>query len=452
MQNKSLDYISLIGIHIGIAFGVFIFPFLSKIYLILIFFLGLIYVVKKQNKNNEILIVAGYIVGAEVFIRVTGGALLYEFSKYGVILFCFIGMFYSGFSKNAIPYWVYLLLLIPGILIAAFVLNTSTEDRKIISFTMSGPVCLGICALYTYQRKIHINTLNNILLAIALPIITLTTYLILYNPSVRDVVTGTDSNTQTSGGFGPNQVSTVLGLGVFILISRVILQSKTKFLLILNFILAVIIAFRGVVTFSRGGILTTIVMLIAITINLYYLSNFKSRVKLNYLIVFVIFSSITIWLYSSVQTNGLIEKRYSNKDAAGRVKESRLSGREELIGTELKAFYENPILGVGVGKSIEIREEETGINSASHNEITRLLAEHGSLGILMLLILFFTPIFLFFDNKQNIFMFPFLVFWLLTINHAAMRIAAPAFVYALSLLKVYINEPAKSKPEEEKIS
>jgi hypothetical protein len=29
-----------------------------------------------------------------------------------------------------------------------------------------------------------------------------------------------------------------------------------------------------------------------------------------------------------------------------------------------------------------------------------------------------------------------MAFWLLTINHAAMRIAAPAFVYALALLKI----------------
>jgi hypothetical protein len=28
----------------------------------------------------------------------------------------------------------------------------------------------------------------------------------------------------------------------------------------------------------------------------------------------------------------------------------------------------------------------------------------------------------------------------MTINHAAMRIAAPAFVYSLSLLKVYMDE------------
>jgi hypothetical protein len=68
------------------------------------------------------------------------------------------------------------------------------------------------------------------------------------------------------------------------------------------------------------------------------------------------------------------------------------------------------------------------------------MGEHGALGILMLVILFSTPIFLYLDNKQHLFLFCFLFFWLLTINHAAMRTAAPAFVYALSLLKVRFDD------------
>jgi hypothetical protein len=68
------------------------------------------------------------------------------------------------------------------------------------------------------------------------------------------------------------------------------------------------------------------------------------------------------------------------------------------------------------------------------------MSEHGALGILALLVLFITPMILYLDNKQNIYIFCFLFFWLLTINHAAMRIAAPAFVYSLALLKVQFNE------------
>lgn len=447
MQNKTLNYFSIIGIHALIAIVVFIFPFLSKIYTLLILAVGIIYIVKTQNRNNEVLLVAAYITGSEVFLRSTDGVPIYEFSKYGVILVIMIGMFYSGFSKNAIPYWTYLLLLIPSVIIAMFVLDVNTEDRKIISFTISGPVCLGIASLYTYQRKVSFAQMNNILLAMALPIVSQTMFLVLYNPSVRDVVTGTDSNGKTSGGFGPNQVATILGLGIFIFLSRAILQSKKPILLLVNMLICIIISFRAVVTFSRGGVVTAVVMILLLLAGVYFRYNSRARIKLNYFIVVVVLAGSFIWSYSLLQTNGLIGNRYANQDAAGRVKESKFSGREELIGTELKAFYESPFFGVGVGKSIEIRKEETGIDAASHNEITRLLAEHGSLGILMLLILFITPIVLHLDNKENFFMFPILCFWLLTINHAAMRIAAPAFVYSLSLLKVYIIDPVRIPKE-----
>ncbi len=98
--------------------------------------------------------------------------------------------------------------------------------------------------------------------------------------------------------------------------------------------------------------------------------------------------------------------------------------------------FDNPILGVGVGKNKELRASQTGIVSASHNEITRMLAEHGFLGILCLLILLITPLYSYLIDRKNLFALSFFAFWLLTINHAAMRLAAPAMVYALSLLEL----------------
>jgi O-antigen ligase len=103
-------------------------------------------------------------------------------------------------------------------------------------------------------------------------------------------------------------------------------------------------------------------------------------------------------------------------------------------------FLDNPIKGVGVGVNKQYREELTGIESATHNEVSRMLAEHGIFGVINLLILLITPFFLYLNNKSNIFLLSFYFFWLLTINHAAMRIAAPAFIYALSLLKVSFDE------------
>ncbi len=443
MKKEDLVYFQIILFHAVLGFLVYLFPFISKIYGYAIFIVGVIYVIKNQNKQNEALIVAAYVVGSEVFLRMTLGNPLYEISKYGVIVFVFMGMYYSGFSKSATPYWIFLLLLVPSVVLTTFVLNFETNMRNSIAFNISGPVCLGVASIYTYRRKIPLDQMNSILLSMGLPIVTCMVYLTFYTPNIRDVITSTQSSFETSGGFGPNQVATILGLGMFIFFSRIILESKTKFMLALNLLIAINMSYRGIVTFSRGGMVTGFLMIILLLLFLYFKSNYTGRVKLNYIIVFIVVAMVATWTYTSVQTGGLIDKRYANKDAAGRAKESKFTGREDVAKTEIDMFLKNPIFGVGVGKGLEVRLAETGNGTLSHDEITRMLAEHGSLGIVGLLILFFTPLFLYVENKFNMFLLCFVAFWFLTINHAAMRTAAPAFVYSLSLLNVYFKENSK---------
>lgn len=448
MKKEEQFYFYLILSHVVIGALGYVLPFTTKIYGYSIFIFGAYYIIKKQNRNNEALVVAAYVVGSEVFLRMTGGNPLYEISKYGVIFFLFIGMYFSGFSKGAAPYWIFLLLLVPGVILSTFVLNFDTNIRKAIAFNISGPVCLGVASLYTYRRKIALDQMNDIILSMGLPIIACMVYLTLYTPNVRDVITSTQSNFETSGGYGPNQVATFMGLGMFIFFSRVILESPTKFLLITNLIIALNISYRGMLTFSRGGMVTGFLMIVLLLLFLYFKSNYRGKVKLNYIIVFVTLAMMAIWGYTSFQTGGLIDKRYANQDAKGRVRESQLTGREEIAEDEINTFLKNPIFGVGVGKGAEVREEETGLKVLSHDEITRMLAEHGTLGIIALLILFFTPLVLYLDNKFNMFLMCFVLFWLLTINHAAMRTAAPAFVYSLSLLNVQLGSPNRVKKDE----
>ncbi|MBC7848037.1 MAG: O-antigen ligase family protein [Flavobacterium sp.] len=445
MKKDEILYLNLILLHVAIGFLVFVFPFFSKIYGYSIFIFGAYIILKTQNKNNEALMAAAYVVGSEVFLRMTGGNPLYEISKYGVMAFVFMGMYFSGFSKNATPYWLFLLLLVPSVVLTTFVLNFDTNMRNTIAFNISGPVCLGVSSLYTFRRKIPLTQMNSILLCLGLPIISCMVYLTFYTPNIRDVITSTQSSFETSGGFGPNQVATILGMGMFIFFSRIILESQTKYLVIINLIIALNITYRGMVTFSRGGMVTGFLMIILLLFFLYTKSNYTGRVKLNYLIVLLSVAMTATWAYTSFQTGGLIDKRYANKDAAGRVKESRFTGREEVAKGEIDVFLDNPIFGVGVGKGVEVRKAETGDGTLSHDEITRMLAEHGTLGIIGLLILFFTPLFLYLENKFNMYLLCFVAFWFFTINHAAMRTAAPAFVYSLSLLNIYFSEIPKKK-------
>jgi hypothetical protein len=440
MLDQDKKYFFLILLHIVIGALLYNNEIIPKIYGYSIIFGGIFYVINSKNKNNEVLYAAAYMVGSEIVLRMTNGNPVYEFSKFGVMIIILVGIYYQGISKNAIAYWIFLLLLIPGVILTGLELNYTISLRKEISFNISGPVCLGICALYTYSRKVTIEQLNNLLLCIGLPIVSCATYLTIVTPNIKEIIMGTESNSLTSGGFGPNQVATMLGLGMFIFASRLFLLSNTFFQFSINLILAMCMAYRGFITFSRGGMITGFVMIFVLLVVSFIFIDKKRKLRMLGMIVFIFIAFLAAWSYSTEQTNGLIQKRYSNQDASGRNKEDQLTGRGELAGEEIETFFEYPIFGIGVGRNMEKRFERTGEVVVSHNEITRMIAEHGSLGVLALLIIFITPLILYVDNKYNIYLLCSLLFWLLTINHAAMRLAAPAFLYSLSLLKVVKKE------------
>ena len=441
MRKEEKVYLYLLALHAFLGFVLFLFPFFSKVYGIAILVFGIYFIIQSKNKQNEALLMAAYAVSAEIMLRMTGGTFVNEYGKYLVMLFLFLGMLFSGFSRNALVYWLFLFFLVPSVVLSTVTLDITTDVKKAIVFNISGPVCLGISAIYCYKRELTFQRLLGVVTSFSLPLLCLITYLYFYTPNIQDVVTGTQSNFETSGGFGPNQVSTILGLGIFIFFVQLMLNSSNGLLQIINGALVLVFAFRGLVTFSRGGIYTGVAMVLLLLAILYFQANFQTKPKIAGIILLSFLAALAVWSYSSIKTNGLLDKRYANQDAAGREKKSQLSGREVLIESELKMFYENPILGVGVGKNKELRKSQTGIDLATHNEITRMLAEHGTLGIVGLLILLITPLYLFLVDRQNILALSFFVFWLLTINHAAMRLSAPAFIYALSLLKVYREAP-----------
>jgi hypothetical protein len=221
-----------------------------------------------------------------------------------------------------------------------------------------------------------------------------------------------------------------------ILVIRLFLKSPNIILKLLNVTLLGAITFRAIVTFSRGGIIAAIIVLGAFLWSLFFKSSLKQKNQIIGSFLLLVISISITWIISSTQTMGLIDKRYANEDSLGREKGDITTGRVELFMEEIDGFLNNPFLGVGASRMKNIRVETTGQQLPSHNEIGRLLSEHGLLGIIILTILIFTPLAYRGKNKRNLFFYAFLAFWFATINHSGMRIAAPAFIYALSLLNV----------------
>lgn len=453
-MKKDITYLSAVGLHVFIGVAVYLNEFLAKPYfwLVFMYFLYRIVVASEHSRTFEILKACGYFIGAEILFRMTRGAISYEAGKYLIILFCGMGIFYKGISGKAYPYFLYLLFLIPSIFVASTTLSFDANFRTNIAFVLSGPVCLGVAALFCYGKRINMSQLGTVLLYVLLPIIALTVYIYFYNPSVKEVLSGTGSNRAASGGWGPNQVSTVLGLGVSILAMRFFTNSPTLGLKLLNAALLMLVGYRAIVTFSRGGVIAAIIVILAFL--LVYFWEVGSRKRNEMVFMFMLFcgSVALTWVVSSEQTEGYIDLRYANKDHLGREKADLTTGRSALFMEELEGFINSPFLGIGSSRAKDQRIEEEGQGVTSHNEVSRLLAEHGILGVAILLILLIKPLDFRSKNHRNYYFYALLAFWFATINHSSMRIAAPAFIYALALLKVTDEKPSihrkQLKPQE----
>ncbi|WP_124980892.1 O-antigen ligase family protein [Nonlabens xiamenensis] len=442
IKFEKLSFPLIVAGHIILTIFMIALPFLVKIY----FYAAIVYfalrVFTSADRKQEVLMACCYLACAEVFLRMNDALFFYEMIKYLVIIFMLAGLLIRGFSLKSIPYVFYLLLLVPSIVVASQNIPISESLRKAVAFNLSGPVALGVTAIYCFQRRVTSQRLDEILKLCLGPIIMLTFYLFVVTPDIREVVTDTASNFAASGGYGPNQVATVLGIGMFICFIR-FLRGKNLWINVLDVVLFLGMTYRGWLTFSRGGVLTAFLMIIAVIITLFFLKRSEFRFSFLPKLGVIALGLVLAWGYTSLATSGLIDKRYANEDAAGRAKEDLSTGRAKLISIELEAFLENPIAGIGAGQVKYYRARKDGIVAASHNETSRLLSEHGSIGILSLVVLIFTPLIFRLTHKGNIYFYAFLIFWIATINHSAMRIAAPAFFYGMALLYVY--QPKKKK-------
>ncbi len=440
-MDKSSAHTRLILALLHLLLGVLLLSgVVAKAYSILIVFFGVLYIIRNKNENNEAIHWSAYLVGAEVLFRMAGEMFFYELPKYAVLLFLFVGLVVEKRSHHvSLSYLIYILLLLIGI---AFVDIPFTESiRKTIAFNLSGPILLGVSAIYFYRRPLAFSALMEMLFYMALPVISMLALLYFKTPDISEISFGGGANFETSGGYGPNQVATVIGVGMFIVAVHLFFKRRIFAFFIVDMFLFTYLVYRGLLTLSRGGMITAF---LAISLFTYYFILSRENKILNlarYSGLLALFG-LALFMYTSDVTGGMLENRYANKNAAGTTKADITTGRGTLFASEISAFMEHPFFGVGVGGGKFYRMEELKIQAASHNEMSRLIGEHGLIGIVALIILLVVP--LRHMAKQpylaRAFLGSFLIFWFLTINHSAMRIAFPGFIYGLSVAVITFKE------------
>lgn len=394
-----------------------------------VFILGIYWAFVKNVSLERIAYLVAYLVGCEILWRMSGTPIFWEFGKYGAsAIMLAILMRKELFRIPPLPL-IFFVLLIPSCFLT-LALTDLPDARARISFYLSGPFCLFVSCWFFSHVKFNKILIKRLLIALIIPLLTVAATTLFYTVTADEISFSTESNFATSGGFGPNQVSSMLGLGSFLASACLILFNKDtlKFKIYFAFA-AVFLAIQSVMTFSRGGMYNAVGALVILVI--FQFQNMSEGIKkILPLILLVLVFLFSIFPYLNDFTGGKLEERFEDTGT---------TNRAEIIESELQIFSENPVFGVGLGMSRKYHEENLGFGTATHTEFSRLISEHGSLGLISLLAII-SMCFMNVWRQKTIFgrslVAGLLVWCSLFMLNAAFRLSAPAFVWGITFITI----------------
>jgi len=408
------------------------FPLFATLYGVIIILFGTYYILEKNDSLGKYPIYfSSYIVGIEVLLRMTGAGLFWEFGKYAVIYFLLLGIIRERKKVQILsPMLYYFFLLLPAVVIVPF--NTFNLWRQDVAFNLSGPAALMLCSIYFFNQTINKKSLERILFFMTLPILTMSIYNILTMPDLAAYQFMPYSDFDTSGGYGPNQVSTIFGLGIAGLLIARVLKINVTGSQIIDVMVLVIFFSLGLITFSRGGIFAVVISCSS-AISYYYFHN-QQKIQMVSKSAGVLIIVIISWLTVVSITDGVLMQRYGlGETEYGKKFLWDLTGRAEIYNIDLEIFRDHIYTGVGPGQASDLRAlYGYSKNVTAHTEYSRMLAEHGLLGLFSLVIFIFTTISHLFRPIPLNAKFVKIVFAclaILTMSHSAMRLAMPSFIY-----------------------
>lgn len=431
-------FLLLIHLPLGIVF--YSFRSASVIHPYLVFLLGLYLAMQKQASLEKVAYLLAYIVGCEVLWRMSEIPIFWETGKYATMTVMLVALIRRGCRKIPPLPMIYLAVLLPGCLLTFF--QQDWEYAKgVLSFNISGPALLAVACWFFSYWKPDENQLKKLFLCAIIPLTTIAFTTLFFTVTSNDLVFGTESNHGTSGGFGPNQVSAMLGFGAFLAITW-LLVFKNDFKLKLYLIaLALFLVAQSMMTFSRGGMYNAIGGIAVVM--LFQMRNLRKAI--GGLAFIVILGSIFVFLifpYLNQFTGGMLLNRFEQIDT---------TNRGEIIESDFHAFLENPLTGVGVGLSQEYRIKYLNLEAASHTEFARLLSEHGIFGILAMCALLFMGAVSLKKHRSppaKALAAGCLVWCVLFMLNAGMRVAAPSFIWGLTFITLVAPRRAiRSLPE-----
>jgi len=372
----------------------------------------------------------------------------YELGKYLLFVLLIFG-FLKGFRKGLIG-WVMVVLLLPGLLID----EAGQTTLKNIIFNLIGPVNVALAVVFFKKQEVTKEEFFNLLRLLLYPLLAVLAFTIIKSPALDKIEFTLNANFATAGGFGTNQVSTALGLGAFVTFLFWWNRMKMTGFRWLDILIFIGFVFRGLLTFSRGGMFGVALGILTVLIfsqRQVYRSNALKSVKTIMLAVPLVILLVFTFVYADRITEGKLSLRYQG-ETAGTLRGTKeknfntfTTNRLRILEDDYKLWKEYPVLGVGVGASTHMRESSREF--LSHIEISRLLAEHGIPGLMYTVILFAIGFNLYRRRKYqqyNAILLAMFVIAIFTTFHAAMRTYISPLLIGLSMLSVDINDQTET--------
>jgi hypothetical protein len=414
----------LIAVHVLIGFAARESDWASTIYAVVSLVAAAV-VVLRTPRPEFVVAAVGYVAGAEVLWRMTDARIFWETGKYAIagLLMVALIRFWPGWSNAILPA-LYLVLLVPGAVVAIEHFGLA-DARGPLSFNLSGPLVIAMSVLFCSQLRVSLDVLRLVLWPVVFPIVAMATAVLIGIVEAGPIHFNGESNLATSGGYGPNQVSSVLGFGVLVCLIEAATERDRRLRLV-EIGLATWLLAHAIFTFARGGVANVVVaVLLALLTSLRRLRN-AGRGVLMVIVAFAVLSLVILPLLNSLSGGGLLN-RYNSVS---------VTGRDSLVRNDLEIFGRAPVLGAGVGVSPTMRHPAAIRGDAAETEFTRLLADHGLFGIAALCVLVAMVVIAFRRARRGVgrALVAAFVGWSFTeMAHSATRIALAGYALGLAV-------------------